>query len=56
LFKQNTLGVIVNNAQTELLDWHRDYGHPRRIHYAEATCAAGMLEGIKKLQPDLFEL
>ncbi len=53
LFKQNTLGVIVNNAQSELLDWHRDYGH-ERIHYAETACAAGMLEGIQRLQPDLF--
>jgi sucrose-6-phosphatase len=53
LFKQNTLGVIVNNAQVELLDWHRDYGHSR-IHYAKTSCAAGMLEGIKKLQPGLF--
>lgn len=60
LFKQNTLGVIVNNAQAELLDWYREHGydsdskHCQRIHYAKATCAAGMLEGIQKLQPDLF--
>jgi sucrose-6-phosphatase len=53
LFKQNTLGIIVNNAQSELLDWHRDYGH-KRIHCAKTNCAAGMLEGIKRLQPDLF--
>ncbi len=60
LFKQNTLGVIVNNAQAELLDWYRDYGHDshgrrcQRIHYATAACAAGMLEGIQRLQPELF--
>lgn len=53
LFKQSTLGVIVNNAQAELLDWHREHGHDK-IHYAKAACAAGMLEGIQKFQPDLF--
>ncbi len=53
LFKQNTLGIIVNNAQAELLDWYRDYGHDQ-IYYASTDCAAGMLEGIQKLQPALF--
>jgi sucrose-6-phosphatase len=59
LFKQNTLGVIVNNAQGELLDWYREYGgdsHERlrqRIYYAKTDCAAGMLEGILQLRSDL---
>ncbi|MGG6268664.1 sucrose-phosphate phosphatase [Leptolyngbya sp. AN03gr2] len=40
------LGIIVGNAQPELLSWHRD--HPTPNHYlAKAHCAAGILEGLQ---------
>jgi sucrose-6-phosphatase len=39
-------GIIVGNAQPELLSWHRD--HPTPTHYlAKSHCAAGILEGLK---------
>ena len=39
-------GIIVGNAQPELLSWHRD--HPTLNHYvATAHCAAGILEGLQ---------
>ncbi|MCY6492430.1 sucrose-phosphate phosphatase [Leptolyngbya sp. GGD] len=39
-------GIIVGNAQAELLAWHRD--HPIPHHYlAQSHCAAGILEGLK---------
>jgi sucrose-6-phosphatase len=55
LFKQNTFGVIVNNAQTELLDWHHDR-KSNQIHYAQQPYAAGMLEGIKRFKSELFAI
>lgn len=40
------LGIIVGNAQPELLSWHRD--HPTPNHYlSKAHCAAGILEGLQ---------
>lgn len=40
------LGIIVGNAQPELLSWHRDHRTPN--HYlAKAHCAAGILEGLQ---------
>lgn len=95
LFKQNTLGVIVNNAQRELLDWHRNQSSHQnsdqsssnnsgqssdqnshqnirqssdqssdrihnqiydRIHYSENAYAAGILEGVARLKPELFSM
>jgi sucrose-6-phosphatase len=39
-------GIIVGNAQPELLAWHRE--HPTPNHYlAKAHCAAGILEGLQ---------
>lgn len=39
-------GIIVGNAQAELLSWHRD--HPTSNHYlAKSHCAAGILEGLQ---------
>lgn len=39
-------GIIVGNAQPELLQWHRN--HPSTQRYlAKAHCAAGILEGLK---------
>ncbi len=39
-------GIIVGNAQPELLSWHRD--HPTPTHYlAKSHCAAGILEGLQ---------
>lgn len=38
-------GVIVGNAQPELLEWH--YANPSPARYlAEASCAGGILEGL----------
>ncbi|MCT7951097.1 sucrose-phosphate phosphatase [Ancylothrix sp. C2] len=39
-------GIIVGNAQPELLNWHKS--NPSPNHYlAKATCAGGILEGLK---------
>lgn len=39
-------GIIVGNAQPELLQWHRD--HPSENHYlAQSHCAGGILEGLQ---------
>ncbi len=47
LFQSGTeRGIIVGNAQSELLLWHQL--HPVNYHYlAVADCAAGILEGLK---------
>ncbi|MBV8887773.1 MAG: sucrose-phosphate phosphatase [Chroococcidiopsidaceae cyanobacterium CP_BM_RX_35] len=38
-------GIIVGNAQPELLQWHK--AHPASYHYlAQAACASGILEGL----------
>lgn len=38
-------GIIVGNAKSELLQWHKD--HPKDNHYlAQAFCAGGILEGL----------
>lgn len=45
LFQQSTLGVIVRNAQPELLSWYRQHGQP--YHYlAQSTYAWGILEAL----------
>ncbi|HEY9640350.1 MAG TPA: sucrose-phosphate phosphatase [Coleofasciculaceae cyanobacterium] len=45
LFQQNTLGVIVGNARSELLSWYHLCGMSR--HYlARSTYAGGILEGL----------
>lgn len=45
LFQQSTLGVIVGNAQPELLNWHRQQGQPQ--HYlSQSSYAWGILEGL----------
>ena len=41
LFQQSTLGVIVNNAQPELLAWHRQFGQPH--HYLARSGYAGAI-------------
>jgi hypothetical protein len=39
-------GIIVGNAQPELLSWYRDHRNPN--HYlAKSYCAAGILEGLQ---------
>lgn len=49
LFEQSTLGLIVGNAQLELLDWHRNHGKPG--HYlAQKPYAWGILEGLAYFQ------
>lgn len=46
LFEQNACGVIVGNAQSELLKWYREFG--RKNHYlAHTDYAWGIQEGIK---------
>ena len=46
LFEQKTLGVIMGNAQPELLQWH--YQNPSDDRYlAQGFCAAGILEGLQ---------
>ena len=45
LFETDSRGVIVNNAQPELLAWHQEEGENR--HYlAKSGYAAGILEAI----------
>jgi len=45
LFQQSTLGVIVGNAQPELLNWHRQYSQPS--HYrAQSAYAWGIIEAL----------
>lgn len=55
LFEQDTLGIIVNNAQTELLDWYNDRGGDM-IYCAENSHAAGILEGLDRLKPGFFAI
>jgi sucrose-6-phosphatase len=46
LFTENTLGIIVGNARSELRQWHQT--NPNRQHYlAQSPGAAGILEGLK---------
>ena len=46
LFEQKTLGVIMGNAQPELLQWH--HKNPTDDRYlAQGFCAAGILEGLQ---------
>ncbi|MEG4803671.1 sucrose-phosphate phosphatase [Microcoleus sp. ARI1-B5] len=45
MFEQDVRGVIVANALSELLAWHREYG--TKNHYlAGSACAGGILEGM----------
>ncbi|MEG4964936.1 MULTISPECIES: sucrose-phosphate phosphatase [unclassified Microcoleus] len=45
MFEQDVRGVIVANALSELLDWHREYGTEN--HYlAGSDCAWGIMEGM----------
>jgi sucrose-6-phosphatase len=49
LFQQSTLGVIVNNAQPELLTWHQQFGQSQ--HYlARSRCAGGILEALQHFE------
>lgn len=45
LFQQSTLGVIVRNAQPELLNWHRQQGQSDR-YCAQSSYAWGILEAL----------
>ncbi len=55
LFEQDTLGIIVNNAQSELLNWYNDRGGDM-IYCAENNHAAGILEGLDRLKPGFFAI
>jgi hypothetical protein len=41
-----SLGVIVGNAQPELLEWYHQHSSPHR-YLAKAHCAGGILEGLR---------
>ena len=45
LFKQHTLGVVVGNARSELLEWCREFG-PETVFFSRSDYAAGILEGL----------
>jgi sucrose-6-phosphatase len=45
LFQENTLGIIVGNARSELVQWHQANPSPQR-YFAQKHCAAGILEGL----------
>ncbi|MEE3718886.1 HAD-IIB family hydrolase [Tumidithrix elongata RA019] len=47
MFRQDTFGVIVNNAQTELVEWYRAYSD-RRHYLANNSYAGGILEAMQK--------
>ncbi|MBW4552475.1 MAG: sucrose-phosphate phosphatase [Aphanocapsa sp. GSE-SYN-MK-11-07L] len=49
LFEQKTLGVMVSNAQPELLDWHRSNAYPYH-HRARSAYAWGILEALAHFQ------
>ncbi|MGB7893588.1 MAG: HAD-IIB family hydrolase, partial [Microcoleus sp.] len=45
MFEQDVRGVIVANAMSELLKWHREFGTEN--HYlAGSACAWGIMEGM----------
>jgi sucrose-6-phosphatase len=46
LFTENTRGIIVGNARSELMHWHQTHPNPDR-YLAQADCAAGILEGLQ---------
>jgi sucrose-6F-phosphate phosphohydrolase len=53
LFQQPARGVIVSNAQAELLQWFQTHGQPH--HYlAQRACAGGILEALEYF--DLLEV
>lgn len=39
-------GIIVGNAQSELVQWHNTNPNPNR-YFAQSSCAGGILEGLK---------
>jgi sucrose-6F-phosphate phosphohydrolase len=45
LFQQSTLGTIVSNAQSELINWYTSYKQPN-IYLANSPYAWGILEGL----------
>jgi sucrose-6-phosphatase len=49
LLAQGTKGVIVGNAQAELLSWYEHNQHPRLL-LAQAHCAGGILEALAHWQ------
>jgi sucrose-6F-phosphate phosphohydrolase len=49
LFGEDTLGIVVGNARSELLEWHHRQPNPRR-YLAKQDCAAGILEGLEHFE------
>jgi sucrose-6-phosphatase len=46
LFQQGTLGVIVSNARSELIDWYSSNKQPN-LYLASSPYAEGILEGLR---------
>lgn len=49
LFQQSTLGVIVGNARSELLEWYRQHGQPHQ-YLANSAYASGILEALNHFE------
>lgn len=49
MFQQQTLGVIVGNAQPELLNWHKTHPHNHR-YLARSTYADAIWEALRHFQ------
>jgi sucrose-6F-phosphate phosphohydrolase len=47
MFQQAAFGVIVNNAQIELIEWYQNHSD-RRHHFANNSYASGILEAFEK--------
>ncbi|ELS31242.1 MULTISPECIES: sucrose-phosphate phosphatase [Pseudanabaena] len=48
MFQQPALGVIVNNAQLELIEWYAAHADEERHYFAKNAYAAGILEALQK--------
>ena len=47
MFQQQTFGVIVNNAQSELIEWYK-VNADERHYFANSSYANGILEALQK--------
>lgn len=49
LFTVNEVhGVIVSNAQEELLEWYQSYGLSAKVFHASRRCAGGIMEALQR--------
>jgi len=49
LFTENTFGIIVGNARTELIEWYSK-NQRANLYRAKSNCATGILEGLRHLK------